>query len=218
MHMRSAWVLGLVLLILTSIASAALFAADPPATTLAMIDMEKVFNGYVSLKQANDEFARFAADTDRAIAQNRALRLLDDKEVQEIKDMRSASVLNADQKARLQTLENASDAREQELVAMEQKTSLSADEQARRDQLMAIAQKRGPAVAAEEKRLTQAKDEKNKTMAAPFDAAIGVAVEKVAKQNHVGAIFRRETVVWATLDLTDQVLAELNKTKPGDKK
>jgi len=215
--MRIFWIFVLAAMLLNGLAmvsAAAEPAAPAAANQFAMIDMDKVISGYEAFKQANDEFSRYAMEVERKLDQNRRLRLLEDKEVQELKDLRAAVIKNPEQNLRQQQLEQLSDVREQELGSFEQKAAtLTPEEQTRRNALIAIAQKRAGEVTAAEKNLTEARDEKNKTMAAPFNTAIKKALEKVAKQNRVSVIFNNSAVLWVALDLTEPVLAELNAAK-----
>jgi len=187
-------------------------AAPTSAPLFAVVDMEKVFDGYEAYKAANQEFRSYFMEVERQLEMNRRLRLLEDGEAQEIKDLRAAVALSPEKKMRLQQLEALSDAREQELMALDQKgTSLTPEEQARKEYLTATAGKRAAQVAAEEKRLTEARQKRNEEISAPFNQTMKNALEKVAKQNRVSVIFNKEVVLWTPLDLTDAVLAELNK-------
>jgi len=212
--MRYLWVCLPTMILLVSGVSAGAQSAQPSpaAMNFAVADMDKVLAGYQAYKQANEEFRRYAGEVERQIEMNRRLRLLEDQEVQELKDLRAAVVLTPEQKIRLQQLEALSAAREEELAALEQKAgSLTPEEQARRETLTAIAAKRAPEVAAEERSLSEALQKKNREMSAPFDAAINKALEKVAKENKVAVIFRKEVVLWVSLDLTEAVVGELNR-------
>ncbi len=199
--------------------TSALFAATPPAETaspkFATADWDRITAGYQAYRQAAAEFNHFLADINNQREMNQRLRLLEDNEVQELKDLRTMVALTPEQKIRLQQLESLSDAREQEFTTLSQKGQLTADEQARMNALTQIARKRAPAVEAEDRRLQQVSQKKNEEMSAPFSAAVQNALEKVAKQHNVSVIFTKDSVLWASLDLTDEVLTELNKTKPA---
>ncbi len=213
--MRYFWLsLSAIILLVGGIAAGAQPATPPAAVNFAVVDMDKVMTGYQAFQEANAEFRRYASQIDRQVDMNRRLRLLDDQEVQELKDLRAAAVLSPEQRIRLQSLEAFSDAREQELAALEQKSAgaLTVEERARKEALNAISAKRALPVANEEKRLSEDLQKKNREMAGPFDAAIKKALEKLAQQNKVAAIFNKDAVLWTPLDLTEGVLNELNKT------
>jgi Skp family chaperone for outer membrane proteins len=219
--MRFIWIIvllvaGIACWTLTSPAGAA--PAPSSAPVFAMVDMEKVVSGYEAFRNANEEYRRYFVETERQLEATRRQRLLTDKEVQELKDLRAAVALNPERKMRLQELESLSDAREQELVALEQKSGqLSPEEKARREELLAIAAKRAPEISAEEKRVNDARQKKNEDMSAPFNQSIKEALEKVAKDNRVSVLFTKDVVLWASLDLTDMVLAELNRPAKAEK-
>ncbi|NIM05900.1 MAG: hypothetical protein GTO55_00495, partial [Armatimonadetes bacterium] len=163
--MRSSWfcLLGIVLLG-AGFAAGPLSAGEVPASApgFAVVDMEKVISGYEAYKQANVEFRRYYMEAERQLEMNRRLRLLEDKEVQELRDLRAIVALSPEQKARLEHLESLSDAREREFVALEQKSvALTAEEEERRQTLAEIAAKRAPDVVAEERRLTEARQKRN---------------------------------------------------------
>jgi len=219
--MRYFWLCLSTMMLLVSEVSAGAQSAQPPpaAVNFAVVDMDKVVSGYEAFKQANEEFRRYFMEVERQLEMNRRLRLLEDREVQELKDLRAAVVLTPEQKIRLQQLEALSAAREEELAALEQRgASLTPEEQARRETLTAIAAKRAPEVAAEERKLAEARQKRNEEMSAPFNQAIKNALEKVAKQNRVAVIFSKEVVLWASLDLTEAVLGELNRAPQPVKK
>jgi Skp family chaperone for outer membrane proteins len=219
MHIRTALWQAALAAVMTFIAASAIWAAPaetpPTQPTFAIVDMRKVTDGYKTLQQAKIDFNKFQDEIERKLTLSRALRLLDDNEVREIKDLRGSAILTADQKKRLQELESLSDAREQELTALGQKgAALTAEEKARRDALVAIAQKRAPTIEADEKQLTEERDNKNAEISVPLNQNIKNALDKLAKQHHVSAVFSKEVVVWAALDLTDPMINELNKPKP----
>ena len=218
MRALSYYLMAAVLLALCAAGATAAAPAPAPEPAaagfiLAVVDMDKVFAGYEAYKQASEQFRSFALEVERQVEMNRRLRLLEDNEVQELKDLRAAAVLTPEQKMRLQQLEGLSDAREQEYNTLNQKTSaLTPEESARMEALVKLAAKRAQMVAAEERRLTQARQKKNEEMSTPFDSAVRSALEKVAKQHRVSMILTKEVVLWAALDLTEEILAELNHT------
>jgi Skp family chaperone for outer membrane proteins len=185
--------------------------AAAPAAGFAMVDMERVVAGYEAYQQANDEFRRYYMEVERKLDLNRRMRLLDDKEAQELKDLKAAVVLSSAQRARLQELEGLSDTREQELIAFQQKGALTSEEEARRTVLIGIAERRAPELAAEERRLTEARQKRHEELSSPFNDSIRQALEKAAKKNGISVVFNSDAVLWAAVDLTEGVLAELNQ-------
>jgi len=191
-------------------------ASDPAkaGTTqapFAVIDMEEVLVGYEAYAQANEDFRTYFMEIEQQLELNHQLRLLNDSEMQELKDLRAAVALTPQQKARREELQGLSDKREMELNALEAKgNELTPSEKARRTELLEIGAKRSPAIAAEERRLTLARQKRNQEMSEPFNQAIKDALETVADRNGVSVIFTKDIVLWAKTDLTEEVLAELN--------
>jgi Skp family chaperone for outer membrane proteins len=208
---------GMSLLGLAAVAAGA--APAPPAkgeTRFAVVDMDKVMASYVAFAKAQDEFRGLSQETDRKIEANRRLRLLDDKEVQELKELRNLPVPKQQQSARLQQMEALSDLREQEFLALEQKgDNLTPQEKARKEELNSLAEKRAPEIVAEEKRLNDARKSRSEELSDPLLQAEQAAFAKVAKEKQVSMIFNKEVALWAELDLTDAVVAELNTPPKG---
>jgi len=181
------------------------------------VDTNKIEANYQAFKQGQEEFRSYNTEVERKLDLNRRLRLLEDKEAQEIKDLRALTVLKPEQSSRLKELEGLSDSREQELVALQEKgASLSPAENARQQNLLAIAAKRAPELTGEEKRLTEARKIRYEALSSQFSQALQEAVEKVAKEKGVSLVFNKDLVIWAALDLSDAVIAELNKPQKNN--
>gem|GEM_PF-5100543 len=202
------WLVLIGLILATSLAA----GAAPAGPLFAAVDTNKIEANFQAFRQGQEEFRSYNAEVERKLELNRRLRLLEDKEVQEIKDLRALTILKPEQSARLKELESLSDSREQELLALQDKgNNLTPAENTRQQALLTIASKRAPEVTAEEKRLTEARKARYETLSNQFSQALQEAVEKVAKEKGVTMVFNKDLVIWAALDLSDAVIAELNK-------
>jgi Skp family chaperone for outer membrane proteins len=209
MIMRRLALIGLVLALMSL---AAMAGAAPASPLFAAVDTNKIEANYQAFKQGQEDFRTYNTEVERKLDLNRRLRLLEDKEAQELKDLRALTILKPEQSARMKELEGLSDSREQELMVLQDKgTNLTPAESARQQALMAIAAKRAPEVAAEEKRLTETRKSRYEALSNQFSQALQDAVEKVAKDKGVSLVFNKDMVIWAALDLSDAVIAELNQ-------
>jgi Skp family chaperone for outer membrane proteins len=204
--------MGLVWAAVALLGVIALAGAAPAGPLFAAVDTNKIEANYQAFKQGQEEFRSYNTEVERKLDLNRRLRLLEDKEVQELKDLRTLTVLKPEQSSRLKELEGLSDSREQELVAFQEKgVSLTPTDTARQQNLLAIAAKRAPELTGEEKRLTEARKLRYEALSSQFSQSLQDAVEKVAKEKGVSLVFNKDLVIWAALDLSDAVIAELNK-------
>lgn len=195
-------------------APTAVRAADPTAMpTFASIDLKKITDGYSKSPQLIDQMNDAAKQYQDVWDRQQAYNMLDLADQQQLGTLlaKPDGTLSADDQQTIQNLENKSNQDTQELTALQQKSTLTDGDKAQLDALIAE-QKAGQDALSQvhDSYVDVIKAQQDKINDA-FTDQVKAAIAAVAKDKGYTVVFDAATAVYCENDITDLVLARLNK-------
>jgi Skp family chaperone for outer membrane proteins len=190
-------------------------SADPavPATAqIGSVDLQKIQNGYAKrddlLKQINDINAQLS---DRLKRQSASDMLSADQQSQLGALLAKPQPTDADTAAIAQ-LENQSSHDTQEMATLQQKADLTDADKLRLNVLMAEHQAGQQALQTTSDSYTDELKEEGDKIQGQFDDKVRAAIAAVAKERGLAVVFDAQLALYTANDITDDVLARLNKS------
>lgn len=207
--------LGFVLSVITG--GYAVAAADTKAVpTFGVVDVAKVFDGYDKKKTASQEFAAEGQKLQEKLQLRQINRMLSNGEFDQFMELKTKVSLNDNDKKKMDDLLATTKSREQELQTLQQKQNSTDAEKVRLNELQDMANKGEDATKLEAEKLQAQFAQKQDDMTQKLLGDIEKAVAAVAKDKGLAMVLNKNVngapfVLFATVDVTDEVLNKLNK-------
>ena len=205
--------LALPLLVTPFLAPAPAYAADTAAAQFGIVDLSRLLKDSKSQQQAADTLQRTQQNYMSILKRldQGTSRFLTEAEINELEALYEKDTLTDADKKRVGDLEAKGDALKRELTTI-QNTSQPTPVQSTRLQALGDMQEKGNSSL---QKLVGTLDARFKDRARDADqkalTQIRGAVAKVAKARSLSAVFTTDVALYATTDITDDVLKELNK-------
>jgi Skp family chaperone for outer membrane proteins len=208
--MKSKCMLALVLLAAAWAAAPAWCAAPP---VIGTADHDKILSEFKQYQDAEKQYEAFRTQRQDQLDEAANTRLLDDKEKQQVLDLKAVAARTQAQNEQLaQLLGPITEARLKELRDLTAIPQRDATQEARLKELSALLDKRNKEVADLKATLDEQINKQADDLMKPINDKIDAALAKVAEKEHLTAILDKGSVLYGGKDVTANVLAELNKT------
>jgi len=201
-----------VTLTVAGLAALAVMMVVPAAadSTWGVVDMARVGADYKGMRDLNDQFQQFQIEQEKKLELRHKTRLLLDEERQEFLDLSQVAAPTEARVQRLQELENLSDERERRRFELRKQEERTEAEEAELKELDELYDKRMEEIAALQADVQQSRLAKYEELSKLVTESVSKAVKAVAEQRKLTIVVRKETVLFGGVDITDDVLAELN--------
>jgi Skp family chaperone for outer membrane proteins len=213
---KKAFLTAVAVLTLVGAASwSGLFAENsaPPAPSFAVVDLDKAIDNYTETAKAQQELAAFDQASMKKGKDRDDSRFLSDDERKEYESLLAVASPNDAQKKRLAELVQLNNARNQQYRGLQMNPSRTPKEE--EDYKLLDARNTQTEKDLEElsNKLQEERNKKVEEISNRLDQAVQQAVAKVAAQKGVPAVFLKKAVLYGGLDITDDVVKELNSKK-----
>ncbi|MBN1461481.1 MAG: OmpH family outer membrane protein [Armatimonadetes bacterium] len=206
---RSYYLLGLMVVLVLAGTIGVAWSEDTPST-VGVVDMERVANEYAEMQQLNREFQTFLHDQDQKLQRQHTARMLKDDERQEYLDSTEMGAPTDGMKARLKELEELSASREKRMLELGKTEECTEEEQTELAELEALYNQRMDNLAQLQAEIQASRLAKYDELTQLVTENVDGAVKKVAEAQQLTIVVRKESVLHGGLDITDDVLQELN--------
>jgi len=203
-------VFGAVLIAVLTAVATSIPAMAAEQIALGVVDQQRLELESRGMQEANQQYQELAGGQQQQLQQQYKIRLLSDEEKQELLDLSSVAAPTEARDTRLSELEQLSDQREQRLMDLRQSKERNPDEEAEYKRLNDIYERRMAELTALQTELQQQRQAKGDELLKGVRENLAKAVKKVAEQKKLLIVLDKQVVLYGGLDITDQVLAELN--------
>lgn len=212
--LKSRGIIAVLISVMMLAAMGAVMAADPP--NFAVADADRLFKEYTKRQQLYTEIEALKARLEKQLELRNANRLLTDQEFKQLTDLDAkAQKADADNN-QIRSLLDTSKQRDQELQALQQKQDATEADTAKRTELET--RLRNVNQSLQENKVKFEEDLNKQLIEANTQCTkdIEAAVAAEAKAKGFTMVFNKsfgavEFVLYATADITDDVLKRLNK-------
>lgn len=178
-----------------------------------MVDVQKAFNDYKVTTTSNDEINKLVASLKRELDLRAANRLLNDAEIQELVKLVNKTPQTDADKQRIDELEKASKARDEELNSLSNKTDLTEQERTRLRELKELSNKNDASGRTLAEDYSQQIDKRKSELSDKITADLKAAIAKVAQARGLATVVDKIAILYGGVDLTEDVIKELNSGK-----
>jgi len=187
-------------------------AAAPAASTVGVVDTERVSGEYKAMQILNEQFLAFQQQQDAQIVRRQKSRMLFDHEQREYLDRSAPTAApTAERDKLLAEFEKLSDDRSKRLLDLGQRKDRSVEEEQEYQKLDQIYKQRTQELAAlqtdVQKAIRAKSDEFMRIITESFEAA----VKAVAEEKKLSMALRKEMVLYGGTDITEDVIRKLNQ-------
>lgn len=215
--MQHMWFKGAKASIIVSVALAGLFGMAPQAakadTIFGSVDVNKIQAGYSKLSDMQSKIKNLNDDFSRRLKIQAGYDMLTLDQQQQLEALLGKTTRTDDENAKVNALENESSHDSQELATLQQKpqAQLTDEDKARMTALTSEHQ-------AGQQALQEINDEYQDQFNAQRDKVTGdfadqirTVIGQIAKEKGISVVFDSSVAIYTTNDITDEVLARLNK-------
>ncbi len=203
------WVLAAALVAAFCAGSAA-WAADDQMK-IGVVDVEKLYRDAPRIKQHMEELEKFAQTLRLKLETRGQNTMLNEAEIKELIDLKTKQSPTEADKARIKTLEDTERTRDEELKNLQEKKDLSPDDSARLKELQAMQSKSKDAASAIARDYQEQYDAKTQDTQTQSIADMREAITTVGKDKGYALVFDKAAVFFGGTDITDQVIAKLDR-------
>jgi Skp family chaperone for outer membrane proteins len=211
---RKAFVTAVAVLSILGVASWSGLMAQAPAGSnfnFAVIDLQKTVTGYTETTKAQEELAAFDRQVRKQVDDREAGRFLDDNEKKELASLQAIANLSADQKKRLGTLTQTNNSRYQQFRGLQVNPNRTPQEDEQYKMLLTRSDSMDKDLDALVEKLREDLQKKNEEVSNRLNESVQKAINTVATEKAMPAVFDKAAVLHGGTDITDDVLAVLNK-------
>ncbi|MGC8832989.1 MAG: OmpH family outer membrane protein [Armatimonadota bacterium] len=184
---------------------------SPSGFSFAVVDIRKVVDGYSETAKAQQELAALDRKARETYDNKEAGRFLDDNERKELETLQALTNPTAEQKKRLEELIQMNNARAQTFRGLQLNPNRSPAEEEEYKKLSDRSEKMDKELDDLAQKLQEELRKKQEEIGKRLDQAIQQAINTVASQKSIPAVFDKSAVLYGGQDITDEVLAVLNK-------
>ncbi|MGQ9524590.1 MAG: OmpH family outer membrane protein [Armatimonadota bacterium] len=184
---------------------------SPPAFNFAVIDLKKTVDNYTETAKAQQELAALDKTLRDTYDNKEAGRFLDDNERKELETLQAVANPSGEQKKRLDELVQLNNARAQTFRGLQLNPNRTPSEEQEYKTLLARSDDMDKQLDELADRLQEQLRKKQEEIGNRLNDAIQKAINTVATQKSIPAVFDKTAVLFGGQDITDDVLAVLNK-------
>ncbi|MBW3625466.1 MAG: OmpH family outer membrane protein [Armatimonadetes bacterium] len=182
-----------------------------PAFALGYVDLTRIGREYEGTKVGQAELDTFQQSLRKQLDDREAVRFLDDRERGEVEKLRAVASPTDEQKKQLSDFLATSRSREAQLRALQQNPNKSDTEKADADRLTRLSAKTDEELDALGEKLEEQLQVKGDEISKRLTDSVSVAIEAVAKDKGYLAIVDKKAMLYGGIDVTEEVLRQLNK-------
>jgi len=205
------YVVGITLLVALVLAVTPACLAKTPSN-VGVVDWEQVLAGFTAYQEALKQHQDFTAQRQAVLTAKFQVRMLDEAQGKECDDLRKLAAPTEEQKKRLDELLALSDTVEQELATLKANTSRTPEQEKRMQDLQTLADTNNKALEALQAQLKKEVTDKFTEIMNPLDQKLKKTISEVADQQKLGVVLNKGDVLYGGEDITDKVLAKVNKS------
>lgn len=199
------------------VGSSAFAAEAKPATPFGTIDIERAFNDFDKKKQLEQELMDYLSQLQEEVELRATNKLLTPEEFAELANLTAKPRPEAAEKERIDKLLAISKEREQELRTLQQKPNATDAEKARLKELQDQMNKTDASMKEDEQKYNLELAKRQVDLSRQVMQEVEAAVAVVAKEKGLSIVFNKSAgdgglIIYSSVDITDQVLAKLNKS------
>lgn len=187
--------------------------AAAPAAQWGVVDTDRVAAEYDQMTALNAQFQQFQREQETELERQHKTRMLSDDERREYLDLIQMGAPTPERDARILELGGLSDDRENTLLDLRENDSRTPEEEADYTRLNQLYQTRVKELADLQLRAQQAVRAKLEEFNKIVTDNVQQAVEAVAEEKQLSIVIRKDAVLHGGVDITDDVLAELNASQ-----
>ena len=202
------WVLALAAALVV-VAGGAGLAKEP--SNIGVVDYEKVLAGYTEYQAAAQKMQAFVAERQARLSQKVQTRLLVEAELTEYDALSKLAAPTDENKKRLTELLAASDQREQELDTLQATATRTPEQEKRLQELRGAVDASQKALTALQGQLEKEIADEKTRVTKPMQDKLDKTYAAVATEMKLAVIINKGDVLYGGEDITDKVLARLNK-------
>ena len=184
---------------------------SPAGFNFAVIDLKKTVDSYTETAKAQQELAALDKTLRDTYDNKDAGRFLDDNERKELETLQAVANPSAEQKKRLDELVQMNNARAQTFRGYQLNPNRTPAEEQEYKTLQARSDKMDKELDELADRLQEQLRKKQEEIANRLNESIQKAISTVATQKSIPAVFDKSAVLFGGQDITEDVLAVLNK-------
>lgn len=206
------WLVALGLLLGWFLTRPAGMAQSQPALPIGVVDMQRIVKEYQRLVQEDKAFKEFARNLEEDLRARLTVRLLSPPEQEEyLRLWKKGPQATAEEQKRLRELEEKAKQAERRLEELSQKPDPSPQEKQDLERLRKAALEAQGRLEQLQQEYQRQLEERNRTVSEQLDRNIRNAISFVAGAKNLPLVLDREAVLFGGVDITNEVLAELNK-------
>jgi outer membrane protein len=175
-----------------------------------VVDMARVRDEYKSMRDLDEQFQRFQMEQEKELELQHKTRLLLDEERQEFLDLSQVAAPTEARSQRLAELEGLSDQRERRRFELRKQQERTESEEAELKELDQLYDRRTEQIAALQADVHRSRLAKYQELSKLVTESVNKAVKAVAEEKKLTIVVRKESVLFGGLEITDDVLAQLN--------
>ena len=187
--------------------------AAAPAAQWGVVDTDRVAAEYDQMTALNAQFQQFQREQEAELERQHKTRMLSDDERREYLDLIQMGAPTPERDARILELGGLSDDRENTLLDLRENESRTPEEEADYTRLNQLYQTRVKELADLQLGAQQAVRAKLEEFNKIVTDNVQQAVEAVAEEKQLSIVIRKDAVLHGGVDITDDVLAELNASQ-----
>lgn len=186
------------------------FAADN-SPKLAVVDLQKVYKEAPRVKQYMEELDSFRAELGQKLEIRSQNMMLDENEIKELIDLKLKTAATDKDKARITELENSERAKDAEFKQLQSTKDLNDQQKARMSELQKLQSNSKTTGEQLEKDYNSNLESKVQDLDGKAKADMLDAINKVAEGKGYAAVMDKSAVLNGGTDITDQVIAKLDR-------
>jgi Skp family chaperone for outer membrane proteins len=205
-------------LLMTALPGKPARAAEAKFPVFATLDVEKAFNGYDKKTQLDAKLQADKAQADEKLRLRSDNAFLTADEFTQLADLAAKPTKTDDDKTKIAALTKTANDRQAEYTGLQQKKDATDAEKARLQELQSMGEKAKAAFDAEQTSLYQKLQKQQVDLSKQIMQDVEVAATNVAKAKGITMVFNKSFgepgfIIYSGMDITDEVLAKLNKAK-----
>lgn len=185
-------------------------AADN-STKIAVVDLQKVYKDAPRVKQYMEELDAFRAELGQKLEIRSQNMMLNEDEIKELIDLKIKTTPTDKEKARITELEGMERSRDAELKQLQSTKDLTDQQKARQTELQNLQNSSKTTGESLEKDYNSNLQNKVQELDDKAKADMQDAINKVAEAKGYSLIFDKSAVMYGGTDITDQVIAKLDR-------
>jgi len=178
---------------------------------VGVIEWDRVLEGYTAYKDAAQQQAQFQSAREKILQDRMQTRMLTEAELKEYNDLRKQAAPTEAQTKRMQELAAISDTLDKELADLTALATRTPEQEKRMAELTKLRDDGQAAVTNLRAQLIKEVQDESTRLMQPLQDRLNKAIADVAAQNKLTVVLEKGSVLFGGEDITDKVLAQVNK-------